>query len=236
MSNKNLSKVQFYTIQNGSYLTPEGQVLRSKIYDLWYPQWTEIYKSWGSTNVPSIRDFRSFEVIHCITVDGEVAGMSAHRFMDIQDDLNKHLEYFQSFGDENILKLQEMGVHKIMTFESLLVPPTQRKSQTPLPVSKLLFYLANKTFSFSLADGMVGTARIDVKVPQLSFALGYEVVEASRKVRIIPCDIVVQRNREIFHPHDEAWKQASELWENRVVVHNEDPFALTRPEKAKKAA
>lgn len=230
-------KIRFSIIQNGSNLTAEGQQLREKVYNVWHPLWTQIYKSWGSNNVPSIRDFRLYEVIHCITVQDQVAGISAHRFMKTTESLNKHLEYFESFGEENIQKLLDRGVNNIMTFESLLVSPDFRKSNNDLNVSKLLTYLGNQTFAHSDADGLVGTARIDVKVPRMGYDVGYETLEADRKVRVIPCDLIVQRNRHLFFPHDSSWKLSQELWENRAIHQNEDPFRLAPITKEiKKAA
>lgn len=230
--------IQFSIIQNGSNLSPEGQALREKIYDLWHPLWTQIYKSWGSTNVPNIRDFRLYEIIHCIMVNGQVAGISAHRFMKTTESLNKHLEYFESFGEENIQKLLSWNVRNIMTFESLLVSPDFRKSHNDMNISKVLTYLANQTFAKSHADGLVGTARIDVKVPRLGYDVGYETIEADRKVRVIPCDLIVQRNRELFHPQDHSWKLAQSLWEARTVYQNEDPFQVgsQHQQQIKKAA
>ncbi|KYG63708.1 hypothetical protein AZI86_12830 [Bdellovibrio bacteriovorus] len=236
MSDNKASDVQFYVIQNGSYISKEARELRAKIYDIWNPLWTDIYKEHGSSTLPSLAGFRSFEVLHCITVDGEVAGFSAHRFMDFRDALSKHLEYLQIVGEENLYKLHEMGIQKIMTFEALMIPPTQRKSISPIPISKLLFYLANRSFSLSPADGMVGAARVEVKVPLLSQALGYDLLESARVMRGIPCDVVVQRNREVFHPQEKAWHLSQELWEKRVLFRSEDPFTVARTEQTKKAA
>ena len=207
--------LQYTYVENKAFIGSEGLKLREKIYGLWLPEWTQIYKDLGSNKLPSLRDFAAYDIINCIFADEQIIGMSAHKFMNLDEPLNVDSEFIQSLGPDYTHKLIEHGIKRVMTFESLMVAPEFRKSKNPIPLARAVLYLANHVFALSSAEAIIAAARKDLKVSDMAQTMGYNVFEENKQFRVFPCDLVVQTNRDLYYPNDKAWHLASKLWSNR---------------------
>lgn len=237
MEQSSLNNIKLYCIENSAYISKEGMQWREKVFNFWHPQWTKIYIDLGSEKTPSYSDFNQYHIFNCVAQNGEIIGMTAHKFINLEEPLIDKIEFVQSLGTSFIDQLNQLGVKKVMTFESLLINPAFRKSHTPQRLSKMMVYFGNFLFSPGSADAIIAAARRDLKASQLSLELGYKVLESDKKFRVFPCDLNIQLNRDLFLPGDEAYHLSKEIWANREVFTNQSYWGTSlEPQINKKQA
>lgn len=215
MNPQDNSKLKLFSIDNKAELNQEASQVRAKLFHLWRSEWQDIYKNLGSSKIPGLPDFQAYDLVNCVTIESEVIAMSGHKFYNLSDPEAQESEFLQSLGQSYLKQIQHFGAERLMTFESLLVNPEFRKSKSSLPLSKIMICIGNALFSASNADAMIAAARVDLKVFRTAREFGFEMLETAKKFRVFDCDLIVQKNRNLYFPQDPAWQIAHRVWQNR---------------------
>ncbi len=236
-NSRTLSDIQFYSIENAPYLDQEGLKLREKVFNLWHPQWSEIYLELGSEKTPTHSDFLQYGFFNCLVYESEVIGMTAHKFLNVNEPLNPHSDLFSSLGwAEHLGQLKDMEINKVMTFESLLIDKKHRRMSASIQLAKTLVYLGNHFFAASPADAIIATARRDIHASKMSQSMGYQNI-TNKIVKVFDCDLNIQVHRDLIYPEDPAWHQARRLWSSRNVYASQYQWGQDiKPTQIKKAA
>lgn len=228
MENKiEASQIKYHFFENGILLDDSSSQIRKKAFELWHTEWTSIYKELGSNKLPATEDFLSYHLVNCLFLNGEIVGLSGHRFINLKDPLSRDTEFVRSLGESFIEKIQGMGLNRLLTYESLLVSPKYRKSSFPVPVSKVLLHMANRIFSNTPADAIVAAGRCDYKISEMCERVGWETIEREKQFRVFLCDLIIWRKKNVFYPDFPDWQMAKALWEAGVGHFNQTYISQT---------
>lgn len=233
------STLEYHLFENKAFIEEGSTQVRKKAYTLWQTEWELIYKKLGSQKLPAAEDFQSYDLVNCLFSNDDIVGITGHRFINLKDPISFETEFVKSLGPVFIEKIMAMGMHRLMTFESLLVSPKFRKSTYPVPVSLVLTHLGNMIFSRTPADCIVAAGRCDYKVGEMGQRIGYEMILPQQQFRVFLCDLVIQRNKNLMYPQHEDWHIANELWRSGAGHFNESyvkPQIFPQPQRILQAA
>lgn len=231
-----MMELQYHLLMNKSFLSERGLDLRNQIYGMWKREWERIYADQGSAHTPTADDFIRHDFFSALVVMNRVVGFSAHSLLDFRDESTYDRDYFQMFGRSYSSALQDRGLNRAMSFESLIVDVEFRRNPWELPLSRLLMRINSYLLGATSADAMMAVARNDNGVSGNLTRLGYTMVEEGKLCRGFPCDLQTLPRGEHLKPIDDKIEPlAGSLWRNRTV-HADVPFMEFKATTEKKAA
>ncbi len=230
-----------YAVFSGkSYLHQNEVELRNKAYEAWYKVWSKVYQDRGSDFKLSSDEFSRQDLVCALLLEEQIVAMHLYSFFNLQSTPDKKSHYFDFFSESYLQALSQKNVKSVMSMEFLTVVPEFRKRNFGFPTGSLICELGTRMFGLTQADAIVAPARIDVKVHEIAYDIGFDCIEKSVMQRGFECDMIAcfqgkQKRSDI----PRVSTTADEIWKSKTIMNSAEHFLSQKkhaPEKLKIAA
>jgi hypothetical protein len=194
---------------NPAQLAGQAHSLHNRIFQYWKDFWGDFYRKSGSSETLKADDFMRSHTVLAFVGPRDVVGLMLLSEFDLEYLATADHSYVLKYPPEDLQRLRKEGNSRVLTMEFLTAHPSWRKTQVGISFGELLVGAGMRVFLEGAADAVLGTARVDIKVPELVALYGWKVLR----------DKLMRHNYEIslvYCPRAEAKEATSPLLQKHL--------------------
>lgn len=184
------SKINYKIFSGRNYLQHGELEIRNKSFEVWNSVWKKVYEEKEEGFKLSSDEYSRQDLICALTYESQIAALHLYSFFNLASAPDMKSHYFNFFSDYYINELKSQNVKSVMSMEFLTVAPEFRKTNFGFPTGSLICELGTRVFGLTKADAIVAPARVDVKVNQIAYDIGFTCIEKAVMQRGFECDMI----------------------------------------------
>jgi hypothetical protein len=186
-------------------------------YTFWRDFWGGFYADSHSSEKLDPNEFmRQSYVAGLQDEQGRTVAVHLYSCFGIQDALSRDHAYFARYDAEAFRSLQRRGLRDVFTAEYFACDPAYRKSVVGVSLAEVMAACGMRLFLATEMDVAVTLARKDIKVPEMSQRLGFEILVDDLVRHNFPCALMtVTPNTLREHPSADVRRWTDHLWDHR---------------------
>lgn len=214
-----LNQFQLHLLPGKGFLNGESFLLHESAYKTWRELWNiEMSKVGGDRRYAKSDGFLRQDVILVVTYKSEIIGLMGQTIYDLRTTAVKDCDYLSLFPQPTVLELVTRGINTFCTMEYLIVHPAWRRSPFGFSFADLIGVAGIRYGMARNVDAMLGTARVDIKVDQMLYAVGGEPLADAWKNNT-PVKLVAILKGNQIEPADLTFRTLLNLiWNKRVQI------------------
>lgn len=180
--------------------------LLNRVFEIWEQTFSEVAAN-NQKELDPDEFFRSHHV-GILMFHEEIVGFNLFTMFDLSLSSNIRHRYFQALGSCSPGRLSSKNVKRVLTMEYFTILPQWRRQAHETPWGEILTGLGLKFLDSSMADAVVGTPRIDLRVHEMCYRLGaYDFQEPVQRLNY-ECAVVLfpkMTQRTFVNPLTQHW-------------------------------
>lgn len=193
-----------------NFHTPQIEqiVIMNSVYDSWKRVFTEVVQAVGGTLDPD--DFFRSDYVLAVSSGSELVAFCNLTFFDLRLRSSLEHHYMKALKTDLPAQLRFQGLQCLLAVEYLTVHPDWRKKKSEVPWLEVLTGLTLKIMDDSYADAVIGTPRIDLKVPDACKILESREIQEPITKMSYPCAVILfekQKQRKFKNPVTQKYVQ-----------------------------
>lgn len=200
------------------HFVPESQI---KTYNDIYASWRTIFDEVleGMGGKLDRDDFFRFDYVGAILHGDKVVAHHHYSLFDLRLQSSKEHHFIASLDEATVEGLIAKGHPRILSLEYSAVLPDYRKSMGTTPWFEILTGLGLSYLDNSIANGLIGTPRTDVKADKMTYRLGAETLQPPLTKMNYECAVIYfpkLQNRTYENPETTRW--VNQLWKSHTFI------------------
>jgi hypothetical protein len=214
-----------YVILSPHYVPDQHIDLFNSVYKSWTETFSDVLTKAGGKLDPD--DFFRFDCIGVLLHNSDIVGSHYYSLFDLRLESTRDHHFIHAIDSSTLEKLIDSGRPRVLTLEYSNMRPEWRKHAQSTIWFEVLTGLGLKYMDASVADGLLGTPRLDLKVDQMTYRLGaYEIQPHLTKMNY-PCNVIFfDKKTERQFDNPETNSLVDRLWKTHVEAIAANPHQI----------
>jgi hypothetical protein len=141
--------------------------LHNRAFRYWRDFWNGVFSEISPGETVRESDFFRQNAIGVFLDGDRIAALHLYSFWNLQSEAALVQDYFRlNYTEQDLARLEQMGVRSAMSMEYLTVDPGYRKAETGFPMASFVLGVGYELLKATICDAMIAPCRCDVKVDQ----------------------------------------------------------------------